>query len=142
MRQLFERTIEMGRRHQMAQIVIAGLVLRIEREPVEHGLIAAAARPQNAKHRADDGLDAPGDTAIGKRHAAVQPVAVGHGDGRKAALFGDLAERLGLDCPVEHGVSGKDAQGNERHGQHGRVSLADGARFAKAHLPAANTAGG
>ena len=69
-------------------------------------------RPGDAEHRADDRLDALGDAGIAERHRAVEAVAVGQRDRRKAELRRLLGDRLGLHRPFEHGEGGENAKRN------------------------------
>ncbi len=47
-RVVLDRPAEMRRRDQRAEIVVAGRVLRIERQPVDHRRLAGSAPPQSA----------------------------------------------------------------------------------------------
>ena len=72
MRVLLDRPVEMRRRDQRAEIVIAGLVLRVERQPVDQRRLASVrrARPRHAEQRADDRLHALLEAGVGERHRA------------------------------------------------------------------------
>ena len=52
MRLILHRPVEMRRRDQRAEIVVAGLVLRIERQPVDHRWLAVAIGRAVARRRA------------------------------------------------------------------------------------------
>ncbi|MCY1170735.1 hypothetical protein D9M73_108220 [compost metagenome] len=115
MRREFQRPIKMRARHQYAQVAIAILILRIEREPVDHrcgGVRHVGAA--HAQHRADHRLHPRRARGIAKRHRCVQAIAVGQGGGGKAQFLRALGNRLGLDRAVEHGVGREDPKGYER----------------------------
>ena len=111
MRLEFERAGEMRLADEMAQIVVAGLVLRIEREVIDllagRSVIPAAGDPEQ---RADDRLDAFVEAGLGEHDRAVEPVAIRQRDCGKAAFLGQFRHRLGLDRALEHGIGGEDAQ--------------------------------
>ena len=111
MRRQFDRAFEMREADQRAQIVIAALVLRIERDPVERrGDAVGHARPRDAQHRPDHRLDAVLLGGIGKGHRGVEAVAIGEAGSRKAHRLGLFGDRLGLDRPVEHRVGRENAE--------------------------------
>jgi len=112
---LLDRSAEMRRRHQRAQIVVARIVLRIERDPVDQRRAARQPlpRPRHAEQSTDDRLDARRLARIAKGHDAVQPIAIRDRNRRKTPLTRRFRDRLGLDRPLQHGETGKDAQGNK-----------------------------
>ncbi len=139
MRLEFERAFEMRSADEVAQIVVAGLVLRVEREVVDL-LAGAPVVPvaRDAEQRADDWLDAFVETGLGEHDRAIEPVAVGQRDRGKAALLGQFRHRLGLDRALEHRIGGEDAKRNEGGKRHGvdmrcRCGLAKGAAVVFRH---------
>ena len=111
MRGEFDRAIQMRRRHQGAQIVIAGHVLRIERDPVDHRADRVGhVGTRDAQHGADDRLYACLLGRIGKGHRGIKAVAIGQARGGKGVRLGLRRNRLGIDRAVEHREGGKDAK--------------------------------
>ncbi len=114
MRHFLQRPVEMRHGDQRAQIVIARLILRIERQPVmDRRRIGGTPRPQHAQHRADQRLDALALACVGKGHRAIKAVAIrdgGGGEAERPRLLGDL---LGIDRPFQHGVGGEYAKRDE-----------------------------
>ena len=130
-----DRAIKVRGGHQMAQVQPAGLVLGIERQPVDHrrAVLPGRIRPGHRQQSADDRLDALVETGAGKSRGAVQPVAVGHGNRGESPLLRQLRQRLGLDRPFQHRIAREDTQRHEGLMSHG-VSLAGAGRFGHAPL--------
>ena len=118
-RLLVHRAVEVRLRHQFAQIVVAGLVLGQQHQPVDRPRRPQIGGPGDRQQCADDRLHALVLGGVGEGHGRVEAVAVGDGDGGKAELLRLLGDRLRLDRPLEHAEAGKDSQGYERHGGHG-----------------------
>ena len=110
----FERTIQVRAADEMAEVVPAGLVLRIERQPVDRAAILTGYR----QRRADNRLHARVAATAGEGDRAVEAVAVGDGDRREAALLGQLGDRFRIDRPFEHGIARKHAKRHERSVRH------------------------
>jgi hypothetical protein len=106
----------MGGGDERAQIVIAGLVLGIERQPVERKGPVGTAGARERQHRSDDRLDALFQAGVGERHRRVEAVPVGQRHGRKIQPFGMLGDRRRLDRAVQHGVAGEDTKRDVRRG--------------------------
>eukprot|EP01035_Chromulina_nebulosa_P037092 gene37092-50039_t len=93
MRCQFERPVEMCLRHQVAQILIARLVLRVERDPVDDRLdIVGHVGPRQPEHRADHRLHAGALARIGKGHRGIEPVAIGQCDRRETKFLRALGD--------------------------------------------------
>ena len=110
MRLFLRRSIQMRCRHQTAQIVIAHIILRIERKPV----ICCwrplwQIRPRHAQERADDRLNPGFRAGLRERHDAIHAVAIANRRRRKSEFACALGDVLGIDCPFEHRVSREDA---------------------------------
>ena len=100
----------MSHRRQTAHIDVTDIVLRIERQPVAGESIGIAAfRPPDAKHHADDWLNALGLSRILKWHHTVKTVTVANCYRREAKFFRGFANFLRLDCTLQHSVGRKDA---------------------------------
>ena len=108
-----QRPIEMRGRHEFRQIAVAGLVLGQQNQAIDAALPPDRRRARHAERRADDRLHPLGEAGVAERHDAVEPVAVGDRDRRKAELRGALGDRLGLHRPFEHREGREDAQRNE-----------------------------
>ena len=122
---LFDRAAEMRLGDQSAEILVALLVLRVERQPVDQRRLclhvskaALRAGPGDAQQRADDRLDALLETGVAERHDAVKPVPVGDRGGGKVEPFRLLRDRLRLHRPLQHGVAGEETQGDVGRGGH------------------------
>jgi hypothetical protein len=114
MRGQLDRAIEMRAADQRAQIVVAGRILRIERDPVERGGDAVGhPRPRDAEHRADHRLHAVLLRRVREGHRRIEAVAIGQPGGGKAHRPGLFGDRLGLDRPVEHRVGRENAERHE-----------------------------
>ncbi len=116
MRFEFERPVEMRLADEVAEVVVPRLVLRIERQVID---LLALRIPRHPEQRADDRLHALVHARLGEHDRAVEPVAITDRDCWKAALLGQLGDRLGVDRPFEHRIRRQHAQGNERGKWHG-----------------------
>lgn len=122
MRRKFQRTRKVRLADEVAEVVIARRILRIEREPVDGGRAGPETgirrpfprRTGHREHGPDDGLHAHIEAGLGKGDAAIKPVAIGDRRRRKAPLCRRLGNRLGIDRAVEHRVGGEDTKRNER----------------------------
>ena len=119
-RRKFERPVEMGAADEVAKVVIAPGILRIEGQPVDRRCGRTEARCRAVafgtgygEHRADDRLDAHVLARLGIGHATVEPVAICDGGGGKAPLGGGLGDGLRVDGAVEHRVGREDAKRDE-----------------------------
>ena len=106
------RTVEMRHRHQAAQIIISGIILRIERQPIADELTVTGRTP-NGKERPDNGLHALGFRTVLKRHNTVQAVTIAYCNCRKSELFGSITYSLRLNRTFQHRVGREHAQRDE-----------------------------
>ena len=113
---LLDWAAEMGLGNQSAQIDVAAFVLGVDRQPVDDRLIGTGDR----QHRTDDRLHALAETGVAERHHAIETVAVGYRRGGKIELARLLGDRLWVDRPFKHRITGEDSQRNVRRG-HGPV---------------------
>src|SRR3546814_8826278 len=88
MRVLLDGTAEVRRRDERAQIVIALVVLRIERQPVDQrrAVRQPLPGPRDAEQGSDDRLYPSRLARLAESHDTVEPVAIGHRDRGKAAV--------------------------------------------------------
>ncbi len=125
MRFQLQRTIEMRPADEVAQIVPAILILRIQRQIVDRLTLTA----QHAEKASDDWLHPFTQRRPGKHGGAVETIAVAHGDGRKSAFLGEFCDGLRIDSAFEHRIAGHNAQRYEGSMWHplnmraGRASL-------------------
>ena len=117
-----DRPVEVRLRDEVAEIFIAGLVLRVERQPVDRHVEAfGQIRALHRKQCADDRLDAGLLGGVRKAHRGIEAVAIRDGDGGEAVALGVLGDRLGVDRPFEHGVAGKNPKRDETGMRHART---------------------
>ena len=118
-RKLLDRAVEMRRRDQRAQIAIAGLVLRVERQPVDHGALPSPAPGRAMPSKVPTiGCTPFLDAGVAERHRAVEAVAVGHRRGGEIEPLRLLRDRLRLHRPFEHRVAGEEAKRDVGGGGH------------------------
>ena len=100
---------------QMAQVVPAGIVLGIERQPVNR----PAGIAQHPQQRPDDRLDPRLTRCPGKGHCRIEPVTVRNRDRRKGPLLRQLGNRFGINRPFEHRIARQHTQRDEGFKGHG-----------------------
>src|SRR3546814_17292677 len=101
MRVLLDGTAEVRRRDERAQIVIALLVLRIERQPVDQrrAVRQPLPGPRDAEQGADERLYPSRLARLAESHDTVGPVATGHRDRGKDTAHPPLGGPLRPERP-------------------------------------------
>ena len=101
MRFKFEWPVKMSFGDQVAQIVIARLILRKEWQIID---LTPFLVTRDTQQSANDWLNAFINACARKGDRPIQTVAVTDGDSGKAAFLRKLGNRLGLDGPFKHRV--------------------------------------
>src|SRR3546814_12035069 len=116
MRILLDGTAEVRRRDERAQIVIALLVLRIERQPVDQrrAVRQPLPGPRDAKQGSDDRLYPSRLARLAESHDTVAPVALGHRDPGTAAVTRRLRDPFRPARPFHTRLAANTAMGDKR----------------------------
>ena len=129
MGRLFKRAIKMRGRGQRAEIGIACLILRIERQPVIGWRDSIGpVRSRDCEQGSDDRLNARRLAGLGEFHDAIEAIAVRDRGGRKTKFPRPLCDALRIDGAFEHRIGGQDSQGNKGRMRHEAV-LGGGTAF-------------
>jgi len=117
MRIELQRAIQMRLADEVAEIVIASLILRIERQVIDLATLFIA---RHAQQSADNWLHTFVKTRFGEHDCAVEAIAISQRNCGKAALFGELCHTLGLNRPLKQRVRRQNAKRDKGRKRHAR----------------------